>query len=75
MLPLLNLDLTQMIHTENQQVYSEVDGLSVLMGFQTANAGCCKVSASKRDAHVLQRSEAFWGDLNKFSQGFGSYDF
>ncbi|MEW5302027.1 MAG: hypothetical protein WDW38_008656 [Sanguina aurantia] len=32
-----------MLHTENQQVYSEVDGLSVLMGFQTANAGCCKV--------------------------------
>lgn len=23
--------------------YSEVEGLSVLLGFRTANAGCCKV--------------------------------
>jgi len=26
-------------------VYSEVEGLSVLLGFKTANAGCCKVRA------------------------------
>lgn len=26
-----------------QQVYSEVDGISALLGYKTANAGCCKV--------------------------------
>jgi len=28
---------------EGQVVYSEVDALSTLLGFATANAGCCKV--------------------------------
>mmetsp|Transcript_32132 Transcript_32132/g.91142 ORF Transcript_32132/g.91142 Transcript_32132/m.91142 type:complete len:164 (+) Transcript_32132:95-586(+) len=26
-----------------QQVYSEVDGMTAMLGYQTANAGCCKV--------------------------------
>jgi hypothetical protein len=33
-----------MIHQESVNVYPEVEGLSVLLGFKTANAGCCKVS-------------------------------
>ncbi|KXZ56956.1 hypothetical protein GPECTOR_1g862 [Gonium pectorale] len=32
-----------MIHTDLNNVYPEVPALSVLMGYQTANAGCCKV--------------------------------
>ncbi|EFJ48663.1 hypothetical protein VOLCADRAFT_90862 [Volvox carteri f. nagariensis] len=32
-----------MIHTELNTVYPEVPALSILMGYQTANAGCCKV--------------------------------
>jgi len=32
-----------MIHKQSQQVYSEVEALSVLKGYKTANAGCCKV--------------------------------
>ncbi|GAX79736.1 hypothetical protein CEUSTIGMA_g7177.t1 [Chlamydomonas eustigma] len=32
-----------MIHKDSQQVYSEVEALSVLKGYKTANAGCCKV--------------------------------
>lgn len=31
-----------MIHKDTQTPYSEVEGLSVLLGFRTANAGCCK---------------------------------
>jgi len=33
----------QMMHKESQTPYSEVEGLSVLLGYRTANAGCCKV--------------------------------
>ena len=36
-----------MIHTENNVVYPEVEGLSVLMGYKTANAGCCKVRGQR----------------------------
>ncbi|KAG2448206.1 hypothetical protein HYH02_006791 [Chlamydomonas schloesseri] len=32
-----------MIHTDLNVVYPEVPALSVLMGYQTSNAGCCKV--------------------------------
>lgn len=32
-----------MMHKESQTPYSEVEGLSVLLGYRTANAGCCKV--------------------------------
>lgn len=32
-----------MIHTDLNVVYPEVSALSVLMGYQTSNAGCCKV--------------------------------
>lgn len=32
-----------MMHKETQTPYSEVEGLSVLLGYKTANAGCCKV--------------------------------
>lgn len=31
-----------MIHREYQNVYSEVDALSTLLGYKTSNAGCCK---------------------------------
>ena len=33
-----------MIHQEGNNVYGEVEALSVLLGYKTANAGCCKVS-------------------------------
>lgn len=32
-----------MMHKESQTPYSEVEGLSLLLGFRTANAGCCKI--------------------------------
>mmetsp|Transcript_10931 Transcript_10931/g.32517 ORF Transcript_10931/g.32517 Transcript_10931/m.32517 type:complete len:163 (-) Transcript_10931:1150-1638(-) len=32
-----------MIHQDSQIVYSEVEALSILKGYSTANAGCCKV--------------------------------
>ena len=32
-----------MVNKENQAVYGEVDALSTLLGYKTANAGCCKV--------------------------------
>jgi hypothetical protein len=32
-----------MIHKDSTAVYSEVDALSILRGFKTSNAGCCKV--------------------------------
>ncbi|KAI8473629.1 MAG: methylmalonic aciduria and homocystinuria type D protein [Monoraphidium minutum] len=32
-----------MLHKESQTPYSEVEGLSLLLGYKTANAGCCKV--------------------------------
>jgi hypothetical protein len=33
----------QMMHKETQATYSEVEGLALLLGYRTANAGCCKV--------------------------------
>ena len=32
-----------MVHKEGAGVYSEVDALVTLLGYPTANAGCCKV--------------------------------
>jgi hypothetical protein len=32
-----------MVHQEGNIVYAEVEALSVLMGYKTSNAGCCKV--------------------------------
>lgn len=32
-----------MMHKETQTPYSEVEGLALLLGYRTANAGCCKV--------------------------------
>eukprot|EP00899_Mesostigma_viride_P010122 jgi/Mesvir1/19110/Mv12855-RA.1 len=32
-----------MVHRETQVVYSEVDSMEYLLGYKTANAGCCKV--------------------------------
>eukprot|EP00199_Chlamydomonas_sp_CCMP681_P003017 CAMPEP_0119107446 /NCGR_PEP_ID=MMETSP1180-20130426/10186_1 /TAXON_ID=3052 ORGANISM="Chlamydomonas cf sp, Strain CCMP681" /NCGR_SAMPLE_ID=MMETSP1180 /ASSEMBLY_ACC=CAM_ASM_000741 /LENGTH=167 /DNA_ID=CAMNT_0007092933 /DNA_START=49 /DNA_END=552 /DNA_ORIENTATION=+ len=32
-----------MVHQEGQVVYAEVEALSVLQGFKTSNAGCCKI--------------------------------
>ncbi|GFR40709.1 hypothetical protein Agub_g1315 [Astrephomene gubernaculifera] len=32
-----------MVHTDLNTVYPEVAALSILLGYQTANAGCCKV--------------------------------
>ena len=34
-------------------MYSEVDGMTCMLGYKTANAGCCK--ASLLDAHPLIR--------------------
>lgn len=33
-----------MIHREGSAVYGEVDALVTLLGYKTANAGCCKAS-------------------------------
>lgn len=38
--------LPQMIQQGTNNVYPEVEGLSLLLGFKTQNAGCCKVSNS-----------------------------
>lgn len=32
----------QMVHREGSAVYGEVDALVTLLGYKTANAGCCK---------------------------------
>ena len=32
-----------MVHKEGAAVYGEVDALVTLLGYPTANAGCCKV--------------------------------
>jgi hypothetical protein len=40
--------LAQMIQQGTNNVYPEVEGLSLLLGFKTQNAGCCKVSKSGR---------------------------
>lgn len=32
-----------MIHREGNNVYGEVQGLVSLLGYQTQNAGCCKI--------------------------------
>lgn len=32
-----------MVHQDSTHVYNEVEALSVLCGYKTANAGCCKV--------------------------------
>jgi hypothetical protein len=37
-----------MIQQGTNDVYPEVEGLSLLLGFKTQNAGCCKVSDSGR---------------------------
>ena len=34
----------QMVHKESAGVYGEVDALVTLLGYATANAGCCKVA-------------------------------
>ena len=36
----------QMMHTDCTVPYGEVDGLSALLGYQTANAAGCKVTAT-----------------------------
>ena len=33
-----------MVHKESAGVYGEVDALVTLLGYATANAGCCKVA-------------------------------
>jgi hypothetical protein len=42
---LLLLLLLQMIQQGTNNVYPEVEGLSILLNFKTQNAGCCKVRA------------------------------
>jgi hypothetical protein len=36
----------QMIQQGTNNVYPEVEGLSLLLNFKTQNAGCCKVSGT-----------------------------
>ena len=38
----------QMVHKEGPGVYGEVDALVTLLGYATANAGCCKVALHPR---------------------------
>jgi hypothetical protein len=42
--------LLQMIQRGTNNVYPEVEGLSILLGFKTQNAGCCKVRLSTSSA-------------------------
>ena len=37
-----------MVHKESGGVYGEVDALVTLLGYATANAGCCKVALHPR---------------------------
>ena len=50
----LVLFAVQMIHREYHNVYSEVDGLSTLLGYKTSNAGCCKVRLGAEDVRPLR---------------------
>ena len=38
----------QMVHKDGTGVYGEVDALVTLLGYATANAGCCKVALHPR---------------------------
>jgi len=40
--------VAQMVHKEGAGVYGEVESLVTLLGFATANAGCCKVALHPR---------------------------
>ncbi|GFH21587.1 hypothetical protein HaLaN_18925 [Haematococcus lacustris] len=48
----------QMIQREGNTVYAEVEALSQLMGYKTANAGCCKVGQVPAGAASLPMCEA-----------------
>jgi hypothetical protein len=37
-----------MVHKEGAGIYGEVDALVTLLGYATANAGCCKVALHPR---------------------------
>ena len=37
-----------MVHKDGAGVYGEVDALVTLLGYATANAGCCKVALHPR---------------------------
>jgi len=40
-----------MIHQGTINAYPEVEGLSVLLGYKTQNAGCCKVPHQQHARH------------------------
>jgi hypothetical protein len=46
LVPCMLLPRLQMIQQGTNNVYPEVEGLSLLLGFKTQNAGCCKVSGA-----------------------------
>lgn len=42
-----------MVHQHTNDVYPEVEGLTVLLGYKTANAGCCKVCLLRAATGIL----------------------
>uniref|UniRef100_A0A7S0RSJ5 Methylmalonic aciduria and homocystinuria type D protein n=1 Tax=Chlamydomonas leiostraca TaxID=1034604 RepID=A0A7S0RSJ5_9CHLO len=49
-----------MVHTDGpHQVYPEVEGLAVLKGFKTSNAGCCKVLLHPRWGSAVYPASMF----------------
>ena len=57
-----------MIHKEGTVVYPEVEALSVLMGYKTANAGCCKV----RPVFLLRRAGSHYSHVCTLLPGFAA---
>ena len=49
-----------MMHTDCTVPYGEVDGLSALLGYQTANAAGCKVTACEPTMRFLQFAMVKW---------------
>jgi hypothetical protein len=47
--------LLQMIQQGTNNVYPEVEGLSILLNFKTQNAGCCKVRAKDKSVGLCCR--------------------
>lgn len=50
----------QMIQQGTNNVYPEVEGLLLLLGFKTQNAGCCKVSEPAVTAAVAAGIDLGW---------------
>ena len=59
--------VSQMVHTQYQQPYSEVDGLATLLKYPIQNAGGCKVCLSQPPARVAVAGQIATAELLAFA--------